>query len=203
MTDLTPLVGEPLALDLVNTVVRHGGNTVDLLATPAQLQAWLGAQADRVPDLPEAPATITPDDVAMVQAVRGHIAVAVDHARRGLAPPADAVAYLNGSQRRAPAIRELRWLSGAPRARVRREGSLGAQLAAHLAEAAVDLLTDPVLATVRQCEAENCVVLFLPAHPGRRWCSRTRCGNRARVARYYRRHKAGRPEPAGVDDPPR
>ncbi|NGN66182.1 hypothetical protein G5C51_20070, partial [Streptomyces sp. A7024] len=33
------------------------------------------------------------------------------------------------------------------------------------------------------------------SHPRRRWCSATRCGNRARVARYYERHKAdGSPE---------
>ncbi|MCW3818494.1 ABATE domain-containing protein [Micromonospora sp. DR5-3] len=199
MRDLTPLVGEPLALDLINTVVRHAGTSVDLLATPAQLQAWLAAQAECVPDLPEVVSDgITPDDVAMVQAVRGHIAVAVDHARRGLAPPAAAIQGINDSQRRAPAVRELRWLSGAVEARVRRGGSLGEQLAARLAEAAVDLLTDPALAAVRQCEAESCVVLFLPAHPRRRWCSRTRCGNRARVSRYYQRHKAERSGQAGA-----
>lgn len=198
MTDLTPLVGEPLALDLVNTVVRHGDATVDLLATPGQLRSWLAAQADRLSDPPEHPATITPDDVALVQAVREHVAVAVDAARHGLAPPADAVAYLNDSQRRAPAIRELRWQAGVAQARVRRGGRPGEQLAARLAEAAVDLLTDPRLATVRQCAAETCVVLFLPAHPGRRWCSRNRCGNRARVARYYHRHRAARPGDAGA-----
>ncbi|MFD0515426.1 CGNR zinc finger domain-containing protein [Streptomyces aureus] len=34
------------------------------------------------------------------------------------------------------------------------------------------------------------MLLFLPAHPRRRWCSAARCGNRARVARYYQRHKS-------------
>ena len=45
------------------------------------------------------------------------------------------------------------------------------------------------LEKVRECEAADCVMLFRPAHPRRRWCSPTRCGNRARVARYYQRHK--------------
>ena len=31
--------------------------------------------------------------------------------------------------------------------------------------------------------------VFLPANPRRRWCSPAICGNRARVARYYQRHK--------------
>ena len=35
-------------------------------------------------------------------------------------------------------------------------------------------------------------VYDLPAHPRRRWCSPARCGNRARVARYYQRHGAAR-----------
>jgi predicted RNA-binding Zn ribbon-like protein len=34
-------------------------------------------------------------------------------------------------------------------------------------------------------------MLFLPAHPRRRWCSPQLCGNRVRVARYYRRHRSG------------
>ncbi|GAA2507323.1 hypothetical protein GCM10023100_41830 [Actinocorallia cavernae] len=35
-------------------------------------------------------------------------------------------------------------------------------------------------------------VYDLPAHPRRRWCSPARCGNRARVARYYQRHSVAR-----------
>ncbi|MFF4211720.1 CGNR zinc finger domain-containing protein [Streptomyces sp. NPDC001796] len=37
-------------------------------------------------------------------------------------------------------------------------------------------------------------MLFLPAHPRRRWCSAARCGNRVRVARHYQRRKAGQRE---------
>jgi predicted RNA-binding Zn ribbon-like protein len=68
-------------------------------------------------------------------------------------------------------------------ARTRRDGRLGPRLAARLAEAAADLLTHPAIGNLRECEADDCVMLFLPAHPRRRWCSPTRCGNRARVAR--------------------
>ncbi|MEU9839973.1 CGNR zinc finger domain-containing protein [Actinomadura sp. NPDC048032] len=45
------------------------------------------------------------------------------------------------------------------------------------------------------CEADDCVLLFLPAHPRRRWCSAARCGNRVRVARHYRRHRPAEPGP--------
>ncbi|WP_442935215.1 CGNR zinc finger domain-containing protein [Micromonospora sp. CPCC 206061] len=67
--------------------------------------------------------------------------------------------------------------------------AVAAAPAAWLAEAAAELLADPGVTTIRECEADACVMLFLPAHPRWRWCSAARCGNRARVARYYQRHK--------------
>lgn len=97
---------------------------------------------------------------------------------------------LTEAQRLAPAVRELAWDGAAVTATPRRAGALGVRLAAHLAESAADLLTGPGVGKVRRCEAEDCVLLFLPAHPRRRWCSAARCGNRARVARYYQRHKS-------------
>ncbi|KAB2346131.1 CGNR zinc finger domain-containing protein [Actinomadura rudentiformis] len=190
MSDTTPLTGEPLALDLVNTRPSTG----DLLDTPARLKAWLALQAGRLP-AEETEAEITDADVAAVQAVREQITAAVHAVLHDEAPPAKALRSLNDAQRAAPAVRELSWNGAGVVAMPRREGPPGTRLAAILAEAAADLLTDPALGKVRQCEAEDCVMVFLPAHPRRRWCSPARCGNRARVARYYRRHKPG--EPAG------
>ncbi|MFC9825694.1 CGNR zinc finger domain-containing protein [Streptomyces erythrochromogenes] len=40
-----------------------------------------------------------------------------------------------------------------------------------------ELLTDPRAGQVRECEAPDCVLLFLPAHPRRRWCVAGVCGN--------------------------
>ncbi|WP_234421861.1 CGNR zinc finger domain-containing protein [Streptomyces sp. CB00316] len=63
------------------------------------------------------------------------------------------------------------------------------RLAALFAEDAAALLAGPAGGRVRACAAEECVMLFVPAHPSRRWCSPARCGNRARVARCYQRHR--------------
>jgi predicted RNA-binding Zn ribbon-like protein len=104
-------------------------------------------------------------------------------------PPEAALRGLTEAQHAAPPIRELGWDGTAVTATPRRAGPLGVRLAALLAEAAVDLLTDPAIVGLKECESDDCVMLFLPAHPRRRWCSPTRCGNRARVARYYHRHK--------------
>lgn len=181
MSDVVPLTGEPLALDLVNTRTTAG----DLLATPDGLRAWLDLEATRLPDA--GPLDI--HDVRTVHAVREHIAGAVERARHGGRPAAADLTALNDAQRAAPAITELTWDGAAVTAARRRTGPPGARLAGWLAEAAADLLADPSVTRIRQCEADDCVLLFLPAHPRRRWCSAARCGNRVRVARHYQRHK--------------
>lgn len=181
-----PLTGEPLALDLVNTRTSEG----DLLATPAALDTWLATQTGRLP-APERPATAA--DLAAVRALRDHVATAIDYARRADgADPAAALGALEAALRGAPAYRALRWDGGVV-AEHRRAGAYRARLLADLADTAVALLTDPVLDRIRQCEGPGCVLLFLPAHARRRWCSPALCGNRVRVARHYERHRtAGR-----------
>ncbi|MFI7017483.1 CGNR zinc finger domain-containing protein [Streptomyces sp. NPDC050164] len=63
-------------------------------------------------------------------------------------------------------------------------------LLAAVARDAVDLMTDPVArAALRQCEGDNCPIVYLDTSRGRRrrWCSSEVCGNRERVARHRRR----------------
>ncbi|MGV9308955.1 CGNR zinc finger domain-containing protein [Nonomuraea sp. NPDC003727] len=177
------LIGEPLALDLINT--RPAGT--DLIATPEGLRRWLDLEADRLPGLDGLPSAA---DLAAVHAVRDHAGTAVHTLMRGERPAPAALRGLNTAQRAAPAVRELRWDGEALTAVPVRTGSPGVRLAAILAEAAADLLSDPAAGRIRQCAADDCVMLFLPAHPRRRWCSAALCGNRARVARYYQRHKS-------------
>ncbi|MFC9298250.1 CGNR zinc finger domain-containing protein [Streptomyces sp. NPDC057011] len=177
-----PLTGEPLALDLLNTRTAEG----DLVADPEGLAAWLAEQAGRLTPLGEVGAA----EVAAARAVREAARAALDAVRDGQRPPADALHALNEAMAAAPAHRELAWtletgLTTAPS----RTATPARRLAAELAEAAADLLTDPRVGSIRACEAQDCVLLFLPAHPRRRWCVAAACGNRARVARYYARHK--------------
>ncbi|MFI9806109.1 CGNR zinc finger domain-containing protein [Streptomyces sp. NPDC052301] len=65
-----------------------------------------------------------------------------------------------------------------------------AALLALVARDTVELLTDPVArAAVRECEGDNCPLVYLDTSRGRRrrWCSSEVCGNRERVARHRRR----------------
>ncbi len=197
VSDLSPLTGEPLPLDLVNTRPANG----DLLVTPRDLRSWLELQADRFPEAGEFAAELDAAAVRAVRAVREHTARALDHVRHGEQPPADALAALNEAQRAAPAIAELFWNGTAVAVARRRTGQPGTRAAAWLAETAAEFLAGPAAVKVRQCEADDCVLLFLPAHPRRRWCSAARCGNRVRVARHYQRRRpaAADPRTAGQD----
>ena len=189
-----PLTGEPLVLDLLNTRPHTATGPVDLLSTPAGLRAWLAVQADRLTaSVGDSP--VTQADLAAVHAVREHAAAAVDRARQGKRPPAASLRALEATLRAAPAHRQLDWDGAAVTSTLRRTGPLGARLAAELAESTADLLTNPAITEVRVCAARDCVLLVLPAHPRRQWCSAARCGNRARVARYYERHKPATPSP--------
>lgn len=175
-----PLVGEPLALDLINAG--------DRLGDAAGLAAWLAEEGGRLE-----PVAVGEAEVGAVRAVREAAGPLLDAARRGERPPRGALRALNGALAAAPAHREVAWtaqdgLTAAPR---RAAADPARRLAAELAEAVAELLTDPRVREVRQCEGEGCVLLFLPAHPRRRWCVASVCGNRARVARYYARHKEG------------
>ncbi|MDH6518710.1 putative RNA-binding Zn ribbon-like protein [Streptomyces sp. SAI-208] len=101
-----------------------------------------------------------------------------------------ALAGVNDAARAAPP---------APRAVPAEDGSLireldgppdCAALLGAIARDAVGLLTDPVArAAVRECEGDNCPIVYLDTSRGRRrrWCSSEVCGNRERVARHRRR----------------
>lgn len=179
-----PLIGEHLALDLLNTRTAEG----DLVAGPAGLAAWIAEQAGRL----TAVDVVGEDEVAAVRDVREAARPALDAVRRGERPPAEALRVLNGALAGAPSHRVLTWSEeDGPGAAVHRPAEPARRLAAELADAVAELLTDPKAGRVRECEAHDCVLLFLPAHPRRRWCVAGVCGNRARVARYYARHKDG------------
>jgi predicted RNA-binding Zn ribbon-like protein len=82
----------------------------------------------------------------------------------------------------------VQWAAdGRPRRAVHSAAAPGATAVALLAAHAVDLFTGEQPASLRACHAPGCVLYFVKQHPRREWCS-AGCGNRARVARHYRRH---------------
>jgi predicted RNA-binding Zn ribbon-like protein len=60
-----------------------------------------------------------------------------------------------------------------------------------VARSAADVVTSSELQRLRICEGEGCGWLFLDTtrNRRRRWCNMASCGNRAKVKRFYQRHK--------------
>jgi len=60
-----------------------------------------------------------------------------------------------------------------------------------IARSAAELLASDELAYVRACESQTCQWLFLDTSKNhrRRWCDMTKCGNRAKAQRFYKRKR--------------
>lgn len=181
-----PLLGEPLSLDLVNTRIRKDGAEVDLLDKPAALTAWLAAESNRH----LCSGTATTADLEAVRAIRDAIAALLAARREGKRPPTKALRTVNDVLLTSAPAMKLIWTSAGLRPRphpaVRKRDALLHVLAMDAAK----LLTGPQAELLRVCEHPDCVLQFLALDPRRRWCSASVCGNRARVARHYRLHRA-------------
>jgi predicted RNA-binding Zn ribbon-like protein len=58
------------------------------------------------------------------------------------------------------------------------------------ARSAIEILTDAAsVERLRRCANPGCSMLFLNGDARRQWCTPNICGNRARVARHYHRHR--------------
>ncbi|GAA3437212.1 CGNR zinc finger domain-containing protein [Kutzneria kofuensis] len=158
---------EPLPVELMNTV-RADADLLD--------DAWL-----RAVGLP------APDDLDQLRTLRRALrrlaADATDDPREpvdAMTRP-DALAALNSLA--GSARPELSWPGDGPPARTLRGPAAGV-----IATLGVELLAGADRGRLRACLAPNCVLYFVKEHTRREWCS-PNCGNRARVARHYQRHR--------------
>jgi predicted RNA-binding Zn ribbon-like protein len=55
----------------------------------------------------------------------------------------------------------------------------------------IELLRSDLLSRIRECEGPGCgwIILDQTKNRSRRWCEMKTCGNRAKVKRFYERHK--------------
>lgn len=180
-----PLLGEPLAVDLVNTLVRADEGVTDLLDGDAALRAWLERHADVLPRADRPTHSVL--SLHAVRELRDALRDLLGATVEGRAPDAAGLRVVNDAAGRAhPALERgddgpvLRW-----HPLDRRDGT--AELAA-IARSGIDVVTGPDRDRLRRCEGPGCVLFFVATNPRRRWCSSQGCGNRVRVARH--RHVA-------------
>jgi predicted RNA-binding Zn ribbon-like protein len=166
-----PLVGEPLALDLVNTQWVDRGRAVDLYDEPDGLRGWLAEHR-------------LPGDPAAVDAPLRQARAAL---RRILEQPGE------------PAERDVNTILAHGALRYRLHGTAvhehhdvdPAWLPAWRAvNDYLDLLRQQPT-RIRRCDHPACVLYFYDTSRNgtRRWCSMDGCGSRAKAARHYQRHR--------------
>jgi predicted RNA-binding Zn ribbon-like protein len=189
-----PLLGEPIAVELANSLYGDGDDRVDFLGTPELAGLWLAHAALPVP-FPERP---TAGDLERLRRLRDAVRTLIDAAIDGGPPPPGAVATVNRTVRRAPPAAQLAgggagptgvaWVPGTGRGV---DAALGAVAAvAVLAHEAVVLLgTAATSQRLRRCRAPGCGLVFVQHHGRRRWCHDS-CGHRVRQAAYQRRTAA-------------
>ncbi|GAA4709610.1 CGNR zinc finger domain-containing protein [Pseudonocardia yuanmonensis] len=180
--------GEPLPVELMNTIRADRTGLHDSLATQEEALGWLSAA------LPPAPDRVDLDRLRLLRDALRRLAAERTGDPREAAESAvptrgAALRVLNEACADAPTWSSLRWAPGeAPVREIRSDAPPDRVLLATLAEQAVRFLTGPEAAQLRACLAPGCVLYFVRHHPRREWCSAS-CGNRARVARHYRRNR--------------
>jgi len=204
------LLGEPLAVELMNTVRIDRGDVQDALSDDAAAVGWLYAIGDRLGV--ESGGSVDPAELSGGAAgeVAGRLRGLRNALRRLAAETTedprvpvtsaipvrqDAINTLNAL---APTWPELLWPTGGEPGRAFRTTGTPGELAVSLiAHQAVELFAGAQRDQLRACLAPGCLLYFVKQHPRREWCS-AGCGNRARVARHYQRHHSEKhPSAAG------
>ena len=176
ITDPRPLLGEPLALDLVNTRWIGPGGRQDLLTDTVGLAVWLHGAGLAGTCRPDEPTL-----AALRQARDAVVAAVADPANVG---PLNEVldqgrirrVIIDGVPSEELEVKEHAW----------RAAWLAADSYAGL------LLDGPD--RIRRCANSDCILHFYDTskNGARRWCSMAGCGNRAKAARHYDRSRGPR-----------
>jgi predicted RNA-binding Zn ribbon-like protein len=175
--------GGRACLDLAATVGERRGRQLERLLTPDDLASWFVAAG-----LAEEPPTVTRQDLAHARTLREAIYQTIQRRLAGQQPgPGDLAIINDWAGRPQPRV----WLTVGDRGRLRsrHDATTAAALLADLARDAVDLLGGPLADRIRECNADDCALLFVDTSRARRrrWCSMAACGARAKMAAYRAR----------------
>ncbi|KQN69033.1 hypothetical protein ASF04_15860 [Duganella sp. Leaf61] len=206
-TDEAPLLGDHLALDLLNTEARSDGAVVEYWHSGDAVRAWLarqgiaaaqpaGGQADSQSGEEVSGqaggAALLARALALRALARRLITRHKDDAESGpdAFDKAD-IAALNDY---------LHAYLGAPHLARSEHGKLAltrtargdaiASLLGPVAEAVAQLLVEGDFTLVRQCEHPDCILWFYDRTKShkRRWCSMALCGNRYKAAQFRKKN---------------
>lgn len=186
-----------LALDFVNTEMMSGGEQIDTLQSPTDLQDWLTQahtrhpHADNLKSLePQMSSALLREALELRRAIRSILKSIVS--RRTI--PAAAIDLINRTLRDLPLHRQIttsgkqfRWSEGVGRNTER-------AVLYPIARAIGDLLVEGRFDRIKKCGNPDCILFLYDTTRShtRQWCSMAACGNRMKVAAFYERQRAGR-----------
>ena len=195
--------GGTLALDLLNTWRFNADQPLDLLQSPEDLVIWLAAAG--LPDgayCAELSSSPPNRRILLGEALwlRRDILLIVQSLIAGELPPPYTVDALNRILTESGTSFRLDSLTIPPEGdqEERMEGQLVLNVHEHISSvlgvlqpialSTARIVTEANPTRIRQCASSNCMYWFLDTSKSgrRRWCSMSRCGNRAKVAKHYR-----------------
>lgn len=183
---------EPLALELVNAGRGADQAPGNALQAPAGLVAWL-RDAGLVPPGPIRDALRSPAEARILldeaRRLRADIERLLEAFRAGDPLPGPALFGLNRVLGASRTSLRLVDTGERPLLDVHEAGRSVLTVLSPVAVSAARLLTEADPARLRQCASPDCGIWFVDTSKAgrRRWCSMTRCGNRAKAARHRRK----------------
>jgi predicted RNA-binding Zn ribbon-like protein len=194
-----PMVGDHLAMDLLNTEARSQGRVVDYWNTGEDVRRWL--ERHGVARAAKRPRVVSADLLAHGRKLRTLVRELIAARKAGQDVGVDGLnkylhAYLSSPhlQRDSEGNFALARIA---------HGDAIASLLGPVAEATAQLLIEGDFALVKQCEHPDCVLWFYDRTKShkRRWCSMAQCGNRHKATQFRKRSSGGSPD-SGKAHPP-
>jgi predicted RNA-binding Zn ribbon-like protein len=189
------LIGNYLCLDFINTEAVAEGRPVNLLTGFDDPISWLvetkvlePRQAEEIVapwvGKPEAEKALA--HALEFRAVLRHMA---ERLVKGKSVPMAAIASINDLLNNQVSYAEVRRTRGGFKKHIHANFTEPGHLLLPIAESACDLLCYSDFSRIKKCENDACVLFFYDTtkNHSRRWCSMSACGNRMKVAAYYRR----------------
>jgi predicted RNA-binding Zn ribbon-like protein len=207
MTEHEALLGEPLPVELMNTIhADQDFEVYDLVGDGTLAARWVEAVSPRLPPAattgPASDVTaLTDQELRRLRALRDAFRALAAEVTQ--APPQfttspapsrqEAIETVNRLSARARVWPVLTWpAEGEPTGALDTNATAADYALSLLARQGSELFAGPQRLRLRACLAPGCDRYFVKDHSRREWCTRA-CGNRARVARHYRRHHGGAP----------
>jgi len=195
-------VGGYLFLDFINTQIAVDGQPVNLLEDFDDLIDW--SEKAGIIDSSQAKTLSKPsptgrkvkeafgEALELRQALRRMVERIIDKH----SVDDSTIELINQVQRNHRSYEELTRSGNGFKKLFRRVVNKPSQLLSAVAESATDLLCNGDLSLIRKCENPTCVLYFYDntKNHARRWCSMNSCGNRMKVAAYYKRTRQAESE---------